>query len=130
MFVFVIRRSAMNVNKRVKTMRDFFNTACICVSVKATDVHKAMLFLLGTVLFFTAGADTAHAGFGSFGEACNKMLLLIEGAFGALVAATAGVAAIIAAALGGFKMAWALVVVAIGSFILRAFITIFNGVCG
>jgi hypothetical protein len=113
-----------------KTYKDTYNALCIKACVGMTDIHKAMLFLLGGVIFLTAGADNAHAGFGSFGEACNKMLLLIEGAFGALVAAAAGVAAIVAAALGGFKMAWALVVVAVGSFILRAFITIFNGVCG
>lgn len=121
------RRRVMKVAKKISSM---FNNACIGVSVKSTETQKAILFLLGGVLFFTAGADSAHAGVGSFGQACNKMLMLIEGAFGALVAAAAGVAAIVAAALGGFKMAWALVVVAVGSFILRAFITIFNGVCG
>ncbi len=129
-FVFVIRRSVMKIKNKLNMVKDIFTNGCVAASVRTTEGHKALLFLLGTVLFFTAGADSAHAGMGSFGMACNKMLLLIEGAFGALVAATAGVAAIVAAALGGFKMAWALVVVAIGSFVLRAFITIFNGVCG
>jgi hypothetical protein len=108
---------------------DTFNSLCIAVSVRVTDSCKVFLMLLSAFLYFTIGADTAYAGSGTFGQACNKMLLLVEGAFGALVAAAAGVAAIIAAALGGFKMAWALVVVAVGSFILRSFITIFNGVC-
>ncbi|HMO17831.1 MAG TPA: hypothetical protein PKA63_06950 [Oligoflexia bacterium] len=115
---------------RILTCKEMYTNLCIGCSVRMSDVHKATLMLFGTVLFFAAGSDNAWAGRGSFGVACNKMLALIEGAFGALVAAAAGVAAIVAAALGGFKMAWALVVVSVGSFILRAFITIFSGECG
>lgn len=116
----------MEIKNKISSV---FNNICITLSVKINETHKALLLLLGGGLFFLGGIENAHAGVGTFGQACNKMLLLIEGAFGALVAAAAGVAAIVAAALGGFKMAWALVVVAVGSFVLRAFITIFNGVC-
>ena len=114
--------------KIVKLIGRKYNESCIkayCMS----DVQKALIFLLGFSIVVFASPENAHAGSGSYGQACNKLLGLIEGAFGALVAAAAGVAAVIAAALGGFKMAWSLVVVAIGSFVLRAFITLFNGVC-
>ena len=118
------------LTNNLQKIKGLYSDLCISLMIKASDTHKAMLFILGGIIFFAVSAENAHAGSGTFGQACNKMLLLIEGAFGALVAAAAGVAAIIAAALGGFKMAWALVVVAVGSFVLRSFITIFNGVCG
>lgn len=120
----------LRANSNLGTLKNLYTDACVKFSVLTNDVHKASLMILGTVLFFTAGADTASAGQGSYGDACNKLLLLIEGAFGALIAAAAGVAAIVAAALGGFKMAWSLVVVSIGSFVLRAYISLFNGECG
>jgi type IV secretory pathway VirB2 component (pilin) len=105
-----------------------FNESCV-KAYFLSDKQKAIIFVLGLSIVMFGTPDNAFAGRGSYGQACNKLLGLIEGAFGALVAAAAGVAAVIAAALGGFKMAWSLVVVAIGSFVLRAFITLFNGVC-
>ena len=73
------------------------------------------------------------AGGGPHGDpsaACDRILGYIEGGFGSLVAAAAGLAAIIAAAVGGFKAAWALLVVGVGSFIVRSYITLFLSPCG
>ncbi len=92
--------------------------------------QRLVLGAFGMFLIMSAFAGNAYAGGGTFGIACSKMLLLVEGAFGAMVAAVAGVAAILAAALGGFKMAWSLVVVSIGAFILRSWILLFQGSCG
>lgn len=107
-----------------------YNSTCVDFVFSPTKIHRVCLLVLGVVLIASAFPENAHAGFGSFGAACNKMLLLVEGAFGALVAAVAGVAAILAAALGGFKMAWSLVVVSVGAFILRSWIQLFQGSCG
>ena len=72
----------------------------------------------------------AFAAAGTPSIACNILVSYIEGPFGALIAAAAGVAAIIAAAMGGFKAAWCLLVVSVGSFILRSYLTLYNGACG
>lgn len=60
-----------------------------------------------------------------FGDICEKTFGYLEGGFGALLAAVAGIGAIVASAAGGFRVAWALVVVSVGAFILREYITIF-----
>lgn len=88
------------------------------------------LFLFTILLGHMLAVDPAYAGSGTYGQACNGLLALIEGTFGALVAAAAGIAAIIASAMGGFRAAWTLLVVSVGSFILRSYITLFNGQCG
>lgn len=53
---------------------------------------------------------------------CKRAMDYLEKDFGALLTALAGMGAIVASALGGFKVAWSLLVVAIGTFILRNFI--------
>ncbi len=111
-------------------LSSYYIESCIRVIFCPSKFQRACLAGLGVFLITSAFAGNAYAGSGGFGAACSKMLLLVEGAFGALVAAVAGVAAILAAALGGFKMAWSLVVVSIGAFILRAWILLFQGSCG
>lgn len=62
-------------------------------------------------------------------EAINAILLYLEGSFGALVMVCSGVGAILSAAFGQYRAALGLLVVAIGSFILRSFMsTFFNDV--
>jgi hypothetical protein len=111
-----------------------FSKLCISVFVGAHDLlernSRFVLFFFGVALLYGGGAEFAQAGSGSYSQACNGVLSLVEGTFGAMVTAVAGIGAILAAAVGGFKMAWSLLVVAIGSFILRSFITLFNGDCG
>lgn len=60
-------------------------------------------------------------------EACGALVLFLEGPFGALICAGAGIGAICAAAFGGFKMAWTLVIISVGAFILRSYISLFFG---
>ncbi len=74
-------------------------------------------------------ADTARAGGNTPLEACKQLLSYIEGGFASLVAAAAGLGAIIAAAVGGFKAAWGLLVVSVGAFILRSYIGVFLAAC-
>jgi len=59
--------------------------------------------------------------------AVNAIMQYLEGSFGALIMAASGVGAIMAAAFGQYKAALSLMVVAVGSFILRNLInTFFN----
>ena len=117
------------IKKAIKKLNTSFNGYCARAVFCPSKDQRLLMFLLGTGLILVAGSDSAFAGSGGYNQACGKLLGLIEGSFGALVAAAAGVSAIIASALGGFKMAWSLVVVSIGSFVLRAYITLFNGAC-
>jgi hypothetical protein len=60
-------------------------------------------------------------------NAVNAILTYLEGSFGALIMAASGVGAIMSAAFGQYKAALSLMVVAVGSFILRSLIgTFFN----
>ena len=62
-------------------------------------------------------------------EAINAVLTYLEGSFGALVMVCAGIGAILSAAFGQYKASLGLLVVAIGSFILRSLMsTFFNDV--
>jgi hypothetical protein len=61
--------------------------------------------------------------------ACDRLLMLIEGSLGALVTTAAGIGAIVCSALGGFRSAWTLLVVSVGSFILRSYVTLFFAPC-
>jgi uncharacterized membrane protein YozB (DUF420 family) len=51
----------------------------------------------------------------------------IEGSFGALLMIVAGLVAIIAAAMGAYRAAMACLVIAVGAFVLRSFVTRFFG---
>ena len=57
----------------------------------------------------------------------GNLFRLIEGAFGALIMVVAGLGAIIAAAMGAYRAALGMLVVALGAFILRALVSLFFG---
>ncbi len=97
------------------------------------------LFLLGVIIL--SGGLTIHAiAQGDVGsdlvgeyndervsEAVNRIFAYIEGSFGALIMVAAGLGAIMAAAFGQYRAALGLLVVAVGSFILRSLVgTFFN----
>ena len=81
------------------------------------------------IIFSTS--DVYAQGFNGkkYGDVCRKMLLLAEGSFGSMLAAAAGIGALVASATGGFKMAWSLVVVSVGCFILRSYQEIWFAPC-
>ena len=82
---------------------------------------------------FTDGI-TAQSGSTKYNDArianaVNAVMTYLEGTFGALVMAAAGIGAILSAAFGQYKAALSLMVVAIGAFILRSLMsTFFNDV--
>ncbi len=61
--------------------------------------------------------------------AVNAIMTYLEGSFGALIMASAGIGAIMSAAFGQYKASLSLLVVSVGSFILRSLMgTFFNDV--
>ncbi len=60
-----------------------------------------------------------------FAEASNAILSYLEGSFGALVMVVAGLVAIISAAFGQYRAAMGCLIIAVGAFILRSFISTF-----
>lgn len=66
-----------------------------------------------------------QAGDGRIFEVTARIFELIEGNLGALIMVTAGLGAIVTAALGAYRAAVGLLVVAIGAFILRSLVDIF-----
>ena len=99
---------------------------------------NTMMVVLGAAILLTGLNQLSHAGtVTSFSEAnydaslvrgaVGNIFRLIEGPFGALVMVVAGLGAIVSAAMGAYRGALALVVVAIGAFILRALVSLFFG---
>lgn len=113
---------------------NLYDEMCIRGTVALERYLPALSFLVLASLVVLATSDTAFAqgqtNHPRYNQACNLLLGLMEGSFGALVTVAAGVGAIIASSVGGFKMAWTLVVVAVGAFILRAYVTLFFAGCG
>lgn len=78
------------------------------------------LYAIGAVLICSALIEPALAqqGGGIFQTAaCNILEDVLKKDFGAMVTALTGILALVAAAAGSFKGAWALIFVSVGSFI-------------
>jgi hypothetical protein len=94
------------------------------------------MFLLGTVLLVGGLAQLSYAT-NSYSEAnyqdflvrgaVSNLFRLVEGAFGALIMVVSGLGAIIAAAMGAYRAALGMLVVAVGAFILRSLVSLFFG---
>jgi len=129
-----------NMSDAFKRVNKFYDNACLRAVDFSQKHSTALLFVIGTALLLGGSTEFAAAAPGGGGggvgnaqgaavAACNRLLGYMETGFGALVAAAAGIGAIVAAAVGGFKAAWSLLVVSIGAFILRAYISLFNSGC-
>jgi hypothetical protein len=113
------------------TSKRYFN-ACVSLSLKVEGNSRASVFCMGVALILIGSSELAQAQGTKahlYNEACSRFLSLIEGQFGALITVGAGLGAVVASALGGFKSAWTLVVVSVGAFILRSYITLFFQEC-
>lgn len=75
------------------------------------------------------GSGAGGAGFGGYNEQINAaactVLGIPMGSFGALVMAVAGIIAIVAGALGGYKMALSTIVIGAGSWVLFPVVSMF-----
>lgn len=99
-----------------------------------TNVHIQIgLFTLGVVLLTSGILMDAVAQFEDPGdynderiaEAVNRIFLYVEGSFGALIMVAAGIGAIFSSAFGQYRAALALLIVAVGAFILRSLVSTF-----
>jgi hypothetical protein len=107
-------------------------TAFIGASVHApTNRQIQCLFLLtgliliagGTIEGAQAYSPQARYNDDRIAESVDLILTYINGTFGALIMVSAGIAAILASAFGQYRAALGLLVVAVGSFILRSLIS-------
>ncbi|MCB0325706.1 MAG: hypothetical protein KDD69_19125 [Bdellovibrionales bacterium] len=123
------------------SLHEEYKGACVRLTLGAQRWSTALLLLLGTVLLAGGLAEISLAQgggpTGSFSEAAyeddlvrnsvGNIFKLIEGAFGALIMVVAGLGAIVAAAMGAYRAALGMLVVAVGAFILRAMVSLFFG---
>jgi len=126
----------------INSIRSGYRSACVKVAVCGMEHSSKILGGLGVVLLSGGIVDLSLAQqgggpTGSFTEAAfddelirggvGNLFRLIEGAFGALIMVVAGLGAIIAAAMGAYRAALGMLVVALGAFILRALVSLFFG---
>lgn len=116
-----------------------YRSACVSTVGFLGKHATAFMFLFGTVLLTGGLLELSHAqgAAKSFSEAnfddtlikgsVGNLFKLIEGAFGALIMVVAGLGAIVAAAMGAYRAAVGMLVVAVGAFILRALVSLFFG---
>lgn len=118
-----------------------YKSACTKLAVVAHRNSTALLLLFGSFLLIGGLVDISKAQgggpTGSFTEAAyddqlvrnsvGNLFKLIEGAFGALIMVVSGLGAIVAAAMGAYRAAVGMLVVAVGAFILRALVSLFFG---
>jgi len=99
-----------------------------------TEKHARLaLFVVGVAILglgLTQDGNAANYGETTYNDerinnAVNAIMTYLEGSFGALIMAASGIGAIMSAAFGQFKAALSLMVVAVGSFILRSLISTF-----
>ena len=100
-------------------------------------LFRSAIFFLGFSLIYFGLSEYAYAVAGNgriivddtrLIEVLRAILEYLEGSFGALIMVGAGVFAILSAAFGQYRAALGLLVVAIGSFTLRSFISTFFNV--
>lgn len=94
------------------------------------DIIQISLFTLGIMLLDIGIHPEAYAMSTTYNEtrvanSVNAILTYIEGSFGALVMVSAGIGAILSSAFGQYRAALGLLVVAVGSFILRSVLATF-----
>ena len=115
----------------------------VCTNAAAwTESHAtAFMFVLGICLLSGGLAELSLAqGGGPSGSysqsqfddtlirnSVGNLFKLIEGAFGALIMVVSGLGAIVAAAMGAYRAAVGMLVVAVGAFILRSLVSLFFG---
>ncbi|MFN8391990.1 MAG: hypothetical protein U0136_16995 [Bdellovibrionota bacterium] len=118
-----------------------YRSTCIKAACFAEKHATAIMLFVGVALL-TGGLTELSAAQGrgpsnTFSEAdfddtlirnsVGNLFKLIEGAFGALIMVVAGLGAIVAAAMGAYRAAVGMLVVAVGAFILRALVSLFFG---
>lgn len=129
------------MKKLLSNVAGGYRHACVTMVLRCQRHSSALMLVLGAVLLAGGMIDLSLAQgggpTGSFSEAAyeddlvrnsvGNMFKLVEGAFGALIMVVAGLGAIVAAAMGAYRAAVGMLVVAVGAFILRALVSLFFG---
>ncbi len=140
--------------KNLKQISSKYKDVCATAHIRGAALlakHGQAVMFLGGVALLTHGLESlSHAqvvgvpGAGGAGgdsaltidtkaikAAYCGLIGLMQGSFGALITAVAGIGAIIASAVGAYRAAMNFIVVACGSFILQAMVDLFFNVdCG
>lgn len=112
-------------------LKSFFLNFSIYSNYLIEKYFSVVVMLLVFVSLYDMSISDAHAYSGEkFKTICQRVLDTVAGKFGSLLTATAGIGALVSSAAGGFRMAWSLLVVAIGSFTLKTYQEIWFAPCG
>ena len=128
------------VNTRIQKFVQFVSAYLFAAAHSPTQTQlRSIIFASGICLLAIGLSSEAMTQVGGTGtltatynddrivNVINALLTYIEGAFGALIMIAAGLMAIISSAMGQYKAALGLLVVAVGAFILRSLVgTFFN----
>jgi len=126
-----MKKSITVVNKKITALCQRVSAAFVAPTEKQA---RAVLFVAGLGLIalsfsFDAIAQNSMTqtkyNDSKVANAVNAVLTYLEGSFGALVMAAAGIGSIMSAAFGQYKAALSLMIVAVGAFILRSFMSTF-----
>ena len=120
-----------------------YDTACTRLYFFNKKYSSKFMLMLGLGLLTIGIQDLSHANANNNGSfkgfqdpnfidmpirvAVGNLFAFIEGAFGALIMVIAGLGAIVSAAMGAYRAAVSMIVVAVGAFILRALVSLFFG---
>ncbi len=129
------RNNSLIVVFSMKKIRNKFLTACqkVGAALRHPTQQQAqlMMFGLGICLVLVGTLSQAHAqseplfNDDRIEMAFGNVLAFLEGSFGALIMVAAGLGAILSSAFGQYRAALGCLVIAVGTFILRSFISTF-----
>jgi hypothetical protein len=119
----------------LKVIKEKYTQVCQSFAGKSAPSSQTVqlcLFTLGVILISSglvldasAQGYTPKANYNDarIAESADVILIYLNGAFGALVMVASGIGAIISGAFGQYRAALGLMVVAVGSFIVRSLIS-------
>jgi hypothetical protein len=118
----------------LKIVKEKYTQVCQSVAGKSAPSSQTVqlcLFALGVILISSGLVLEASAQYtpkanyndARIAESADVILIYLNGAFGALVMVASGIGAIISGAFGQYRAALGLMVVAVGSFIVRSLIS-------
>jgi hypothetical protein len=117
--------------KRIKDSYSSLEQSTYLKTALSPESCQFGLFVLGVFLLSTGIAMDASAAYtpklnyndAGIAESADVILTYLNGAFGALVMVASGIGAIISGAFGQYRASLGLMVVAVGSFIVRSLIS-------
>jgi hypothetical protein len=118
----------------IVTIKTRYTSACQAMGKKNSPSSTTIqlgLFMLGVALITSGIALDASAQYAfkanyndaRIAESADVIVTFINGAFGALIMVASGIGAIISGAFGQYRAALGLIVVSVGSFIVRSLIS-------